>query len=181
MNAPAPSPAPLRIGALAAAAGVSVQALRYYERRGLISPSGRRESGYREYAPGTTEDVRFIRHAQQMGFKLEEVGELLRLRHRISGGRSQGADAVRAAVLAKREDVDRRVRQLQSVRETLDGLLKACDQLCSGTTPPAECPIFEAIDHAETPGSIAPAPRATRRGGRARSANPSPHPRGDSR
>lgn len=176
MDTSSPPADRLRIGALATSTGVSVQALRYYERRGLIAPTSRRESGYREYNPDTAQDVRFIRHAQQMGFKLEEVGELLRLRHRISGGRSQGADAVRAAVLAKREDVDRRIRQLQSVRETLDGLLKACDQLCSGTTPPAECPIFEAIDHAETPGSIAPAPRATRRGGRARSATPPPHP-----
>ncbi|MFN2327091.1 MAG: MerR family DNA-binding protein, partial [Gemmatimonadales bacterium] len=122
------------------------------------------------------DDLRFIRHAQQMGFKLEEVGELLRLRRRVATGGTRGVDAVREAVLAKRNDVVRRLTQLEAVRETLDGLLEACDQMCTGAERPAECPIFEAIDHSETPGSIAPAPRATRSGGRARSANPPPHP-----
>lgn len=175
MNALAPSPAPLRIGALAAAADVSVQALRYYERRGLIAPIRRRESGYREYATGTIEQVRFIRHAQQMGFRLAEIDELLRLRRRVAHDGGKDADAVRAAVQAKRDDVTRRMAQLEAIGRTLDGLLETCDQMCHGSRPPAECPIFEAIDHAATPGSIAPAPRATRSGGRARSATH--HPR----
>lgn len=166
-----PPPTPVRIGALAAAAGVSVQALRYYERRGLIAPTGRRHSGYREYDPRTADDVRFIRHAQRMGFELKEIGELLRLRHRVAAGRPRGRDAVRDAVLAKLATVNRRLRDLEAIRETLEELLAICDRLCSGDDPPEECPIFEAIDHAEAPGSIAPAPRTTRRGGgRARSA-----------
>lgn len=170
MNPAPPSSAPIRIGALATATGVSVQAVRYYERRGLISPTSRRASGYREYAAETVAAVQFIRHAQQMGFKLEEVGELLRLRRRVAGGRSRGADLVRAAVAAKRDDVVRRMQQLEAIRKTLDGLLDVCDRLCTGGSTPAECPIFEAIDHADPPGSIAPASRLDRSGGRARSA-----------
>jgi len=165
-----PTQEPLRIGTLAAATGVSVQAVRYYERRGLIAPTNRRASGYREYAPDTVESVRFIRHAQQMGFKLEEVGELLRLRRRVAVGNPRGADAVRAAVQAKRDDVARRMEHLDAIRRTLDGLLEVCDRMCPGGDRPAECPIFEAIDHADPPGSIAPAGRISRSGGRARSA-----------
>lgn len=175
MNTDSPADSRLRIGALAASAGVSVQAVRYYERRGLIAPASRRASGYRVYLPTTADDLRFIRHAQQMGFKLDEVGELLRLRRRVATGNTNDADAVREAVLAKRNDVVHRMNQLEAVRDTLDGLLEACNQMCTGADPPAECPIFEAIDHAGTPGSIAPAPRATRGGGRARSATH--HPR----
>lgn len=172
-----PSPAaPIRIGPLARATGVSVQAIRYYERQGLIAPVRRRESGYREYTPDTIEAVRFIRHAQQMGFKLAEIGDLLRLRRRVATSGSRGADAVRAAVLAKRADVTRRMDQLRAVRDTLDGLLDTCDRLCHGDTRPDECPIFEAIDHADPPGSIAPASRLGRRGGRARSTALHPSP-----
>jgi len=174
MDIPAPTPHPLRIGTLAAATGVSVQAVRYYERRGLIAPTSRRASGYREYAPDTIESVRFIRHAQQMGFKLEEVGELLRLRRRVAGGNPRGADAVRAAVQAKRDDVTRRIEHLDAIRKTLDGLLDVCDRMCPGGDRPAECPIFEAIDHADPPGSIAPTRRTSRSGGRARSATHHP-------
>ena len=172
---PGTSP-PLPIGTLAARTGVSVQAIRYYERRGLIAPVGRRASGYREYAPEAVEAIQFIRQAQRIGFTLEEVGELIRLRRRVATGRSAGADSVRAAVAAKREDVSLRIRQLQSLQATLDGLLDACDRMCQGESRPAECPIFEAIDHADPPGSIAPAGRATGRRGRARPAAPHPHP-----
>lgn len=170
MDTQPPTQAPLRIGTLAVATGVSVQAVRYYERRGLIAPTHRRASGYREYTPETIDSVRFIRHAQQMGFKLEEVGELLRLRRRVAAGNPRGADAVRAAVQAKRDDVARRMEQLDAIRRTLDGLLEVCDRMCPGDGRPAECPIFEAIDHADPPGSIAPVGRASRSGGRARSA-----------
>lgn len=168
----------LRIGALATRTGASVQAIRYYERRGLIEPAARRASGYREYLPETEDAIRFIQHAQHLGFRLAEIQELLRLRRRVADGGSRGADAVRAAVLAKREDVERRMRQLAGIRDTLDGLLEACDRMCSGGSRPAECPIFEAIDHAEPPGSIAPAAPDHPDGRRARPAVPHPSRKG---
>jgi len=70
----------IRIGEVAARAGVNVQTLRYYERRGLLKPPARRPSGYREYSPDAVRVVRFIKRAQQLGFTLDETGELLRLR-----------------------------------------------------------------------------------------------------
>jgi DNA-binding transcriptional MerR regulator len=176
MEPRAPSPETIRIGALAEATGASVQAIRYYERQGLIKPAGRRASGYRLFGPEAVDAVRFIRHAQQMGFKLGEIGELLRLRRRVASPGAKGKDAVRAAVEAKHKDVTQRIKQLEGVRETLDELLAVCDAMCSGTSRPEECPIFEAIDHADPPGSIAPAGRAGGTGGRARPASHHPQP-----
>ncbi|WP_345788043.1 MerR family transcriptional regulator [Gemmatimonas sp.] len=75
---------PLRIGAVAEAAGVGVQTLRYYERRGLLSARHRTAGGYREYAPDTVRRVVFIRRAQAMGFTLDEIRALLALRVRES-------------------------------------------------------------------------------------------------
>jgi MerR family copper efflux transcriptional regulator len=69
----------MRIGQLARAANVSVQALRFYERKGLLAAPPRRISGYREYPPGAVQTVRFIRRAQDLGFALREVKELLAL------------------------------------------------------------------------------------------------------
>jgi DNA-binding transcriptional MerR regulator len=70
----------LRIGEVAGRAGVNVQTLRFYERRGLLPEPPRRASGYREYAPESVRRVRFIKRAQELGFTLAEVEELLRLR-----------------------------------------------------------------------------------------------------
>ena len=72
--------ATLTISKLAKAAGVEVSTIRYYERRGLVTPAARRSSGYREYGSDAVRKVRFIRHAQALGFSLEDIAELLALR-----------------------------------------------------------------------------------------------------
>lgn len=166
----------LRIGAVSQATGASIQAIRYYERHGLIPAARRGASGYREFSAETVETIRFVRHAQQIGFKLAEIGDLLQLRRRVASPGRPDRDAVRQAVQAKRDDVARRIQQLEAVQGTLDQLLASCDQMCRSDSRPEECPIFEAIDHAEPPGSIAPAARATGKGGRARSAPHHPPP-----
>src|SRR5262249_493433 len=71
----------MRIGTAAEQAGVNVQTLRYYERRGLLPRPPRRESGYREFPDEAVGVVRFIKRAQDLGFSLEEVEELLKLRN----------------------------------------------------------------------------------------------------
>jgi len=172
MDPRSPCPALIRIGELAKATGTTVQAIRYYERQGLIQPAARKASGYRAFGRETIEAVQFIRHAQTIGFKLAEIGELLRLRRQVASVGSRGKDEVRQAVQAKRDDVARRIQQLQTVQSTLDGLLGVCDQMCRGTDRPDECPIFEAIDHAVSPGLIAPAGRT---GGKGRRARPASH------
>lgn len=128
----------LRIGAVARNAGVNIQTLRYYERRGLLRPPDRTASGYREYPSEAVRLVRFIKRAQDLGFTLKEVGELIALRD-ASGRRRAG---VRALAEAKMRDIDRKLGQLQAMRGALSTLVESC---ACGEARPA-CPILEALD-----------------------------------
>ena len=133
----------MKIGQVAAQAGVNIDTLRYYERRGLLTEPQRRPSGYREYPPETVRIVRFIKRAQALGFSLDEIEELLRLR----GGQAPRAE-VRRIAEARIKDVDERLAQLQAVRSALHGLLESC--ACSRARP--TCPILDALDaHGEQP------------------------------
>jgi DNA-binding transcriptional MerR regulator len=139
----------LRIGDVAARAGVSVDALRYYERRGLLQPTGRRASGYREYPPDAAQLVRFIKRAQALGFTLAEVEELVRLRG--DARRPDAALAARDVAQAKIRDIDERVRQLTALRGALAQLVESCEATCgSACAPPdAHCAIIGALDGAD--------------------------------
>lgn len=142
-----PERAPLRIGDLAFAAGVSPDTLRYYERRGLLQPSGRRPSGYREYPIESVAVVRFIKHAQALGFTLAEVEELLQLCGGI--GRPGAALSVRAVAVAKLQDIDQKMQQLGTFRGALADLVAECEQACGdGQTlsDSRDCPILSALD-----------------------------------
>src|SRR5713226_9186530 len=97
--------AALTISRLAEAAGVELSTIRYYERRGLVRPDARRSSGYREYTNESVRRVRFIRHAQALGFTLEEIAGLLRLR--IAPG--MDCAAVRARASTKLANVKARL------------------------------------------------------------------------
>lgn len=154
-----PAPTGLRIGHVAAQAGVSVDALRFYEKRGLLRPAGRRASGYREYTADTIRLVRFIRRAQALGFTLTEVQDLVRLRERAWAG--NGPAQVREAVDAKVRDIDRRLRELGALRSALGRLVTACDEACASPSARArrrttqrsdngalECPLIEALETA---------------------------------
>jgi DNA-binding transcriptional MerR regulator len=147
----------LRIGDVATAAGVSVDALRFYERRGLLRPSGRRASGYREYTPETIRLVRFIRRAQSLGFTLGEVEELVRLREGAWAG--SGPAQLREAADAKVREIDRRIRELRALRGALDRLITECDAACAGAVPAGrqggafDCPLVEALELPAEPGA----------------------------
>ena len=157
----------LRIGDVAARAAVSVDALRFYERRGLLHPIGRRASGYREYDPDTIRLVRFIRRAQALGFTLTEVEDLVRLRERAWVG--DAPRKLREAAGAKVADIDHRLRQLRALRGALTKLITACDEACptgvsiargecdqpnggrrrsarSAANGALDCPLIEALD-----------------------------------
>jgi Hg(II)-responsive transcriptional regulator len=128
----------IRIGEVAARAGVNVQTLRFYERRGLLKPPARRPSGYREYSPEAVRVVRFIKRAQELGFTLAEIEELLRLRE----DRRASCPEVRAAGSAKIADIDQKIRSLRAMRRALQVLVDSCRR--EGST--RECPILEALD-----------------------------------
>jgi MerR family copper efflux transcriptional regulator len=139
----------MQIGEVAAGAGVNIQTLRYYERRGLLAKPRRSGSGYREYEPQTVQLVRFIKRAQELGFTLREIEDLIELRQ----SPRRGAE-VRALAAAKVSDIDHRLRLLRAMRSALGGLVEACE--CEGGAP--ICPIIEALDASTTAGSRADAP-----------------------
>lgn len=127
---------------VAKAAGVNLQTLRYYERRGLVPEPDRRPSGYREYESSTVQRVRFIKRAQQLGFTLEEIAELLALRQVARRARPRA----QALAVAKIATVDEKLRQLGAMRSALTQLIEAC--ACEPGS--AECPIIEALEEGES-------------------------------
>jgi Hg(II)-responsive transcriptional regulator len=135
---------PLTIGQVAQAAEVSIQTIRYYERRGLVPAPRRAPSGYRQYGDDAVRRLRFIRHAQDLGFTLAEIDELLRLRVR----RASACQSVERATRLKMALVERRIEDLQRMRRTLDALAAAC--AARETTD--ECPILEALEHDDVAG-----------------------------
>jgi Hg(II)-responsive transcriptional regulator len=133
----------MRVSDVARAASVNIQTLRYYERRGLLADPSRRPSGYREYEPETVQRVRFIKRAQELGFTLAEIGELLVLREE-AGRRPDGRARAAATATAKIEQIDDKLRQLTAMRAALAQLVAACQ--CDHAA--MECPIIEALEHA---------------------------------
>jgi MerR family copper efflux transcriptional regulator len=128
----------LTIGALARAAQVGVETIRFYEREGLIAEPPRRPSGYRQYPPDAVRRVRFIHRAKELGFTLKEVRELLALR---VGPEATCAD-VQAVAHVKIADIEERVAHLQDMKTALARLADAC----RGQGPVTECPILDALD-----------------------------------
>jgi len=118
-------------------AGVNTQTLRYYERRGLLPHPARRGSGYREYSPDAVRIVRFIKRAQELGFSLDEIEELVRLR----GVRRSERQRVRAIAQRKIEDIDGKIAHLTSMRDALSALVRSCHE---GAVP--DCPIIDALN-----------------------------------
>ena len=130
----------VRIGEVATDAGVGVQTLRYYERRGLIPRPSRRPSGYRDYPGEVVARVRFVKRAQDLGFTLAEIRDLLALRDDPAGS----CDDVRAAAAIKLHAIDAKLRSLGAMREALAVLVRACDE----GDEPRPCPLIEALDEA---------------------------------
>jgi MerR family mercuric resistance operon transcriptional regulator len=123
---------------LAKEGGVNVETIRYYERHGLLPKVPRTPSGYRNFSADDVTRLRFIRRAQRLGFSLKEVKELLAIRFRPG---SSCADVRRKAEV-KLADVDRKIRQLQAIREALARMTEAC----AGRGPIANCSILEALN-----------------------------------
>jgi len=128
----------LSIGQVATAADVNVQTIRYYERRGLFPAPRRSAAGYRQYADDAVARLRFIKHAQELGFSLDEVQELLGLRVRHGAA----CDAVERKTRQKIEVVQRRIRDLQRMKRTLERLAAAC----TSRRPTDDCPILEVLE-----------------------------------
>ena len=131
----------MKIGEVADRGGVNLQTIRYYEREGLLPAPPRMASGYRLFNQDTVRRVRFIKRAQELGFTLAEIRELLTLR--IEESRSSAE--VRAIANAKIADIDNKVRHLDAMKRALTHLTDRC----SGHGPATECPILESLDSDE--------------------------------
>ena len=113
----------MRIGELAEQAGVSTDTIRYYERVGLLTPPARGRNRYREYGRGALEDMQFIKKAQLLGLKLDDIRTVLE----ISAGGQPPCDHVRSIVAAHLTDVEQKLRELRELRATLETTLAKLD------------------------------------------------------
>lgn len=129
--------ASLTIGQLARKAQVNVETVRYYERRGLMPEPPRRESGYRQYSQDAAARIAFIKRAQELGFSLKEISELLSLR--------AGSDSTCADVKKRAEDkvasIEENIRDLERIKSALMELIATCQ----GRGSTSECPILDAL------------------------------------
>jgi DNA-binding transcriptional MerR regulator len=129
--------ADLPIGQVARRAGVGVQTVRYYERRGLLPPPTRRHSGQRIYEPGAVDLLRAVKTAQRLGFTLSEIEEILRL----SARQAPGSNALQERMREKVLEIDGKIADLHAMRERLADVLHAgCDSLTHCTCP--ACPLY---------------------------------------
>jgi MerR family copper efflux transcriptional regulator len=125
----------LSIGQLAKRAGVAIDTVRYYERDGLLSPSGRLPSGYRRYGEAELKRLRFIRRAKALGFSLADIRVLLSL------SRERNVAKVKRAAQTRLADVESRIHELERIRNGLQTLIAACP----GHGDAANCPILAAL------------------------------------
>lgn len=128
----------LTIGQLAERAGVGVETVRFYERKGLLEEPDRRASGYRQYDESVVSRLGFIRRAKELGFTLGEISELLSLRLDPS---TTCAD-VKSRAQDKLTDIDAKIRTLRKMKNALVKMT----QECSGRGPTSQCPTLDAIE-----------------------------------
>jgi len=128
----------LTIGRLAKQAGFGIETVRFYERQGLIDPPPRTESNYRIYPEQDVARLRFIKRAKALGFSLNEIKELLSLRHEPTATKAD----IKQRTEAKIEDIRQKIDDLGRMLAALEHLSASCD----GHGPLEECPILEALD-----------------------------------
>lgn len=125
----------LTIGRLARAADVNVETVRYYQTRKLLPVPKRGTSAYRYYPSEMIERIRFIKRAQELGFSLEEIRELLRLHEGIDRA------SIRKVARARLSQIESKLDDLTRMRDALSGLVNACEHTARGTP----CPIIQAL------------------------------------
>jgi DNA-binding transcriptional MerR regulator len=126
----------MRISEVAAAAGVKVSTVRFYERRGVLADPARTSGGYREYGRDELDRVRYLKRGQELGFTLAELTELLGM----SGVPGPISGEIATIGTAKLAEIDERIADLGRVRSALAGLLAA-----QCVEPDVPCPIVQAL------------------------------------
>jgi DNA-binding transcriptional MerR regulator len=132
---------PITIGKVAAAAAMSTDTIRYYERLGLIPKAARTAAGYRVYSAQVIHRLMVVRNAQQFGFSLKQIAAFLGVRER--GGRP--CREVRSAAQRLLDAVDRQIAELMTARERMQATLKAWDRILTDTPPDRPAYLLEAL------------------------------------
>jgi len=127
----------MRIGRVAEQVGITVEAIRFYEKQGLIEAPGRNESGYREYPEDVVQHLFFMKRAKDLGFSLKEIKELMLLRYTPGTTCSE----VKKQAERKIADIDRKMEDLQRMRKALVKLAASCP----GQGPLSACPLVGAM------------------------------------
>ncbi|MCW9707529.1 MerR family transcriptional regulator [Fodinibius salsisoli] len=127
-----------KIGEVASRAKVNKETVRYYEKRNLIPKPDRRRSGYRIFTQRHIDQIKFIKRAQELGFTLSEIKELLELRM----DEDTTCSEIRNEAQEKYRDVVKKIEDLSRIKETLIGLIDSC----SDEGPKGECPILSALE-----------------------------------
>ena len=124
----------MNIGQAARASGITAQMIRHYESVGLLPPAMRSDTGYRQYGEREVHVLRFIRRARDLGFSIKDISGLLSLWH----DRQRPSRQVKALAQAHMQQLQRKIDELQSMRQTLEKLV----QCCQGDERP-DCPILQ--------------------------------------
>ncbi len=132
-----------RIGEIAERTGVSVETLRYYEKRRLLNAPARTEGGFRIYSDAVVLQVKFIKQAQSLGLTLDDIQQLAASRLRTNHAAS--CQKVRDLLTRRIEDIEGRIKELREFRRTLHEHLTACDRALASAAEPA-CPTIDALD-----------------------------------
>lgn len=131
----------MKIGQTAELAGVSAQTIRFYEKKGLLPRVERTDGGYRRFGSDAVRRIRFIKHAQEVGFSLSDIANLLSLRTDPSGSCAD----VRRLTREKISELEERMRKLRAMNSTLKNLAARCEE----DLPASACPILDAFDETE--------------------------------
>ncbi len=133
-----------RIGELAARSGVSIDTIRYYERRRLLPRAARLPGGFRVFGREAVERIRFIKQAQEIGLSLDEIRELL-----TDGGGADKCRRVSELLRAKLDEIESRIKTMQNFRRTLAHHLVTCEKELKARGEAAECPVIIDIEHSD--------------------------------
>lgn len=130
---------PLTIGEVSKLTGIGVEAIRFYERKGILKKPRRALSGYRQYTEEVVRRLEFIQAAKELGFSLTEISDLLSLR----ADPRKSCSSVKKKAEEKISDISEKIKTLQSMKRALVRLSKACSD---GKASTIDCPILDALD-----------------------------------
>lgn len=129
----------MKIGSVAKQVGITVEAIRFYEKHGLIDTPNRNESGYRVYHPDVVKQLLFISRAKELGFTLKEIKELLHLRF----SPNSTCAGIKKQTENKIADIEQKISDLGEIKAALVKLTK----ICPGSGSLGKCPILKALDN----------------------------------